>query len=120
MSSMKCTKKPNPALKHINKRQTKFKEDINDLKARSMRENLIFYGILESIHGINENYSELVKNLLETELKIDNAKSITFDRAHRLGPKSGGKVRPIVKFHDYNSREMVRLKSLQTDIKNIN
>jgi hypothetical protein len=83
-----------------------------------MRENLLFYGIPESIHGINENCSELVKNLLESELKIDNAKSITFDRAHRLGPKSGGKVRPIVvKFHDYNSREMVRLKSLQTDIK---
>ena len=37
---------------------------------------------------------------------------MTFDRAHRVGQKSGSKTRPIVvKFHYYTEREAVRQSS---------
>jgi hypothetical protein len=55
-------KEAESSIKTHQQEANKFK-DILDLKARSMRENLLFYGIPESIHGINENCSELIKNL---------------------------------------------------------
>jgi len=43
---------------------------------------------------------------------------MTFDRAHRLGPKIARKPRPIVvKFHSYSDRETIRCKSLEPGTK---
>lgn len=71
---------------------------------RSLRENLLFFGIQERP---GENCEELVADLIKTKLEIDNR--IEFDRVHRIGQPFPGKVRPIVaKFHKYKERELVR------------
>ena len=86
------------------------KEKMVDLESRSMRENLMFYGIAEQ--GKDEDCEQLVKNVCKESLKIATADSLLFDRAHRVGTKSGSKVRPIVvKFHYYHERELVRKRS---------
>ena len=90
-------------------------ERITELECRAMRENLIFYGIAESV---DENCEILVKNMCSVNLGIDTAKTFTFDRAHRLGGDNSKKPRPIVvKFHYFSEREKVRLKSYEQDSK---
>ena len=79
---------------------------LTDLEARSMRDNLMFYGLKEG--GEAENCGEQVKELMASVLHVENAHDILFDRVHRVGQKSG-KIRPIVaKFHYYTDRERVR------------
>ena len=92
-------------------RETKsMKDKMVDLESRSMRENLMFYGIAE--RGEDENCGDLVKNVCRETLKITTAENMLFDRAHRVGAKSGSKVPPIVvKFHYYHERELVRRRS---------
>ena len=85
-----------------------------DLECRSMRENLLFYGIAEKT---GENCENLVKEFCADRLLIENVDQITIDRAHRVGFASTRGPRPIVvKFHSYKSREIVRNKSFETDI----
>lgn len=80
-----------------------------DLESRSMRENLMFYGIQEVP---SENCEHLVKQFCDEKLSID-ASSMIFDRVHRVGGESTRKPRPIVaKFHYYNERETIRKKGL--------
>jgi hypothetical protein len=82
---------------------------IVDQEIKSMRDNLIFYGIKEE--QLNENCEELIQNVCSQHLQIDGTK-LTFDRVHRLGPRVAGKTRPIIaKFHYYKEREEVRKKS---------
>ena len=77
-----------------------------ELESRSMRDNLMFYGIQESEH---EDCTQKVQELLEQDLQIENVKSIVFDRVHRVGARQMFKPRPIVaKFHYYSDREKVR------------
>ena len=92
-------------------RETKsMKDKMVDLESRSMRENLMFYGIAE--RGEDENCGDLVKGVCRETLKITTAENMLFDRAHRVGAKRGSKVRPIVvKFHYYHERELVRRRS---------
>ena len=80
-----------------------------------MRDNLIFYGIQEvppTIDGQQvENCEQLVKELISTKLQLD-ATTMVIDRAPRLGSNRARKPRPIVvKFHKYNDRDIVRVKS---------
>lgn len=104
------------SLKDFEIKCEKSNEDIMDLKSRSMRENLVFYGIQEESSGV-ENCELLVKNLIETHLELSPTNMI-FDRAHRLGRRNATKARPIVvKFHSYNDREKVRTKSIEKPIK---
>lgn len=80
------------------------REKVDDLESRSLRENLLFFGINETQ---GENCEDLVSDLIKTKLEID--KQIEFDRVHRLGQRYPGKTRPIVaKFHKYKDRELVR------------
>lgn len=85
---------------------------LTDLEPRSMRENLMFYGIAEG--GDNEDCEQLVKGMCVDHLHMrgDYVHVMIFDRAHRVGQKSASKIRPIVvKFHYYSEREYVRQKS---------
>ncbi|XP_053398799.1 uncharacterized protein LOC123556557 [Mercenaria mercenaria] len=83
----------------------KMDDKLNDLEARSMRENLMFYGLKEDSE---EDCSEKVKVFCQDNLEID-ASNMTFDRAHRIGNNTAKKPRPIVvKFHYYSEREKVR------------
>ena len=72
-----------------------------------MRENLICYGIPENTTDAAENCE-----ILETHLELTTT-DMTFDRSHRLPTRRiPGKVRPIVvKFHNYNDREKVLVRS---------
>ena len=84
---------------------------IEDKEFRSMRENLIFYGLPEAA-GIAmgpENCEEKVKAFISDQLK-EEAHNIVFDRVHRLGAASKSKQpRPIVaKCHYYHDREKIR------------
>ena len=83
-----------------------------DLETRSMRENLICNGIPEG--GEHENCGQLVKEMCSSHLQMEGefVNHMTFDRAHRVGQKSGSRARPIVvKFHYYSEREAVRQSS---------
>lgn len=98
--------------KSLKNSSQKLESKVDDLESRSMRENLMFYGINEG--GDNENCEELVKNVCDEALKVPNAHQLLFDRAHRVGRKTGTKARPIVvKFHYYHERELVRKRSFE-------
>jgi hypothetical protein len=102
-------------LKESKKREETTTDKILDLEARSMRDNLIFYGINETEQ--NENCEELVKTLIQTKLQLDTT-DMQFDRAHRLGGPRARKPRPVVvKFHRYSDRETVRRKSYDENVK---
>ena len=82
---------------------------LTDLESRSMRENLLFYGIAEG--GEKEDCSKLVRDVIRDVLHIPNPEDIMFDRAHRVGQRSAT-VRPIVvKFHYYTDREKIIMTS---------
>ena len=110
----------------ISKNEQRFEDATDkllDLEARSMRENLIFYGLPEvqtqggEMMTQSENCEQLVKELISNKMQMDPS-SITMDRAHRLGGPRAKKPRPIiVKFHRYSDREDVRMKSRDTTIK---
>ena len=88
------------------KQASEMDRKLTDLESRSMRDNLMFYGLKEG--GDAENCGEQVKELMVSVLHVDNANNILFDLVHRVGQKSG-KNRPIVaKFHYYTDRERVR------------
>ena len=118
---VKCLEKSCNILKNNMQTLEKEKQSMNskilDLEYRSMKENLIFYGIPESPVTIEEgeessmfkNCEKLVKKFIKDKIKID-ADHMIFDRAHRLGDiTKSKKPRPIiVKFHYFNERERIR------------
>ena len=89
----------------LNDEKERVTAKIIDLQARSMRVNLLFFGIREEE---KEDYEHLLKASLYQRLKI-NAQEIQFARVHRIERKTRDKIRPIVaKFERYKEREMVR------------
>ena len=109
----------NAKLKSVNK---SLADDMIDLKCRSMRDNLLFFGITEQNRPPvteaseeaptqpQEDCAELVFDFCKTVLKIDDPKNtITVNRAHRIGRFDPSKVRPIVvKFKDTSSKVAVQ------------
>ena len=76
-------------------------EMINDLTARSMRDNIIFYTSgQEYTERRNESYqqsAQLVKKFLHDVLGISEAYDFTITRAHRMGHATGeGMNRPLI------------------------
>ena len=100
--------------KKIEERRTQMEDKLTDLECRSMRDNLIFYGIPETAAEDCENK---VKELCKEKLGILNADTFVFDRVHRLGSEQNTrKPRPVVvKFHLYKEREIVRNKSFERE-----
>ena len=101
-------------LETLELKHTQMKSKVSDCEYRSMRDNLIFYGIKRqhsqpnSMEQEPENCEDLVKNFIGNHLKID-ASNILFDRAHRLGNSLSKSTLPIVvKFHYYQDREKIR------------
>jgi len=109
----------NAKLKSANK---SLADDMIDLKCRSMRDNLLFFGITEQNRPPvseaseetptqpQEDCAELVFDFCKTVLKIDDPKNtISIDRAHRIGRFDPSKIRPIVvKFKDTSSKVAVQ------------
>ena len=83
------------------------------------RENLLFFGIPESTTGADrENTFQVMRNFLKEQLDLENAENIEFQRAHRIGRKKMGEVRPvIVLFLRFPERKLVFRKAceLETD-----
>lgn len=78
---------------------------INDLEARSLRDNLLFHGFDETA---DENCEMLIQNFIKHDLGIDG-KEIKIERAHRIGSNKSKGIRPVVvKFLEWKDRELVR------------
>ena len=74
-------------------------------KTRSMRSNLLFYGIPESR---GEDPEKLVRDLVEEKMGLP-MKNVEMMRTHRLGPHKPNQKRPIVaNFHRYTEKEAIR------------
>lgn len=75
-----------------------------DLQTRSMRDNLIFEGIIETQE---ENTEEVLRDFLKSVMNITEEPQ--FQRVHRMGKKVQGRHRPIIaKFVLFKEREKVR------------
>ena len=102
--------------KNLKEENAKIKQSLTDLHSRSMRENLIFYGIDESLTTTTEDCIKEVKSIIVDKLEIKDS-DIIIDRAHRIGRKekedgSKKKPRPIVaKFHQFTDKERIRRES---------
>jgi cell division protein FtsB len=82
-------------IEKLEQENTALNNSVIDLKARSMRDNLIFYNIEETER---ENTTEKVHGLLEEKMGFkDAATKIKIDRSHRIGrARRDEKPRPIV------------------------
>ena len=101
------------------------KDELLELKARSMQSNLVFYGLTEAPKGEPDNTESKLKDFLKHELSFDNPETvnnIVFDRVHRLGrPRrdQSSYPRPIVaKFERYRDRELIRNAGRELNDKN--
>ena len=97
-------------LEKLEKENAILSKSVIDLKARSMRDNLIFYNIPETK---DEDTTNIIHKLLEKKLHIEDAtNNVKIDRSHRLGRQIQGatKLRPIVaKFNFFQDRENIHL-----------
>ncbi|XP_073259160.1 uncharacterized protein [Porites lutea] len=94
----------------------KLKCEINQLRDEKLymevyqrRENLCFFGIKEEA-DVEEDAREVLVGFLKTELGMENADQIEFQRVHRVGKRvsSSGKPRQIIaRFLKYPQREEV-------------
>ena len=72
------------------------KADILDMKSRSMRDNLLFFGIPEDGKETDSQCSEKVLILIETKCGIKiSSHNIVLQRAHRIGRFNNTKKIPI-------------------------
>lgn len=96
--------------KNLEDQNARLETKMTDIESRSMRENLLFYGIPEA--GENENCEQLVKQVCTDKLNLPGANDFLLDRVHRVGVHKQNKSRPIVaKFHYFRDRETVRKRS---------
>ncbi|KAK6175264.1 hypothetical protein SNE40_013762 [Patella caerulea] len=110
-------------LREMEKLSILLKQEVVDLKCRSMRDNLLFFGITEKN---DENCIDIIHDFIVEHLQIsDSRERIKIDRAHRIGKPisqhgdSVPNVRPrpiVVKFNYYQDRKEIKSKSkLLTD-----
>ena len=96
-------------IKEMKKVEDEQKERLLDLQCRQMRDNLLFYNILDVRDESDDECATKLYSFFEEKLKIDNASDIKLDRVHRLGRYNPAKTRPIIaKFCFYPDRETVR------------
>lgn len=106
----KQCKEMKSTIENLKEQNQNIENKTNDLMARSMRENLLFHGITETVGKDCEN---LVKTFIKDQLNIKE--EITTDRTHRIGKPKMNKNRPVVaKFHYYKQTELVRNKAFET------
>ena len=79
-----------------------------------MKYNLICGGIKQTQE--DENTEEVLMNAMRTELGIDDANSINFQKVHRLSRRNDGNPRNIIaRFGNYSDNERA-LKKVQEAI----
>lgn len=97
---------------HLESENQALKWEIIDVKARSMRDNLIFSNIPERVDETPNVTENILREFLEKELKMDTAdvSNIKFDRVHRMTGRN--KPRAIVaKFNNFKQRQDVKFRS---------
>jgi hypothetical protein len=94
-------------IKILEESNRRLQESVIDLKARSMRDNLLFHNIQES-----DKEDCTVFKLLEEKLEMPDARrEIKIDRAHRVGRKRDDRRKPraiVAKFNFFPDREKIR------------
>jgi hypothetical protein len=127
MNALKAEKsKSDGLLKSVDdlrREKDSLKNDVVDLKGRSMRDNLLFYNIDEEKDREarkKENCTEKVLKFCVDKIGIIDAYRYKIDRAHRVGSHEHGKIRPIVAKFNFHQEKMevkekARLKLSGTD-----
>ena len=97
----------------LQKKNESLSEEILELQTRSMKDNLLFFGIDECgtfEDRMQERCAEKIHDFCEKELGIPTAKGqIKIDRAHRIGKFMHGKKRPVVvKFNYFQDKMSVK------------
>ena len=85
-------------------------EELLQMQARMMRDNLVFYNVKEHPNESPADCSETLRGFLKDEMKIDdgNLAKVKFDRVHRMGQKDTNRTRPIVaKFNPFEGKGIV-------------
>ena len=96
------------------KRVEKIEDSLIDQRARSMRNNLMFYGVAEG--GKTEDCKKIVKDMIVDKCGVSGA--VRLERVHRIPtgerPASSTRPRPIIcKFLDYNEKMEVKKNAKQ-------
>lgn len=79
-------------IQNLEETNRKLQDNIIDLKARSMRDNLLFFNISEDE---NENMTETIHDILENQMEFEDAKNrVKIDRSHRLGKPTHPSIHP--------------------------
>ena len=88
--------------------------DLNSKMSRSMRENLLFFGLAEHRGQGRKNWVNLNEDFYDTELAIDGIGD-SIERAHRIGKFNGCfSSRPVVrKFARFSDRERIRMSAIK-------
>jgi hypothetical protein len=106
MGQRRLEEKVENELKAVNEVSDNVKESLTDLKARSMRDNLIFSGFPEERW---EDTEAILQSFLQKKYKLDY--EIPFERVHRMGKWSEFRERPrniVAKFTYFKDREFIR------------
>lgn len=67
-------------------KSTKLETKLVDLESRSVRDNLLFFGVPEA--GETENCEDLIRKVCVEKLQLQEARTMVFDRVHRVGNAS--------------------------------
>ncbi|XP_052762106.1 uncharacterized protein LOC128204742 [Mya arenaria] len=109
-------------MQKLEKERDTLRDDVSYLQSQSMRNNLVFTGVVEDHTDGNEHADVTERKLrqhLQDAFKIarEVADSIRFERVHRSpGSPFAGKTRNIIaKFTFFKDREMVRKSWKQLD-----
>lgn len=88
------------------------KSEIVDVKARSMRDNLLFSNIPEKPNETPEITEAVLREFMNTDLKMDveQIRAIKFDRVHRIAGRNQPRV-IVAKFKDFKERQDVKSRS---------
>ena len=81
-------------------------EQILDVTARTMRDNIIVQGIPEDDRETWEQTKEKVKQFIENDLKIKPG-DVLIDRAHRSGTKGRGPRQIVAKLMNQESKDLI-------------
>ena len=89
--------------KKLNNRVSDLERKIDDLEARSKRNNLIFYGIPDKSGSSAEDCEETLKSVLKEKMGVQG---VTFDRVHRI--RTNRTPQPMIaRFTFYKERQRV-------------
>jgi hypothetical protein len=93
----------------VQRENKQLKETLLDVQCRSMRNNLIFSGILENDNS--RGSEDTVRDFMSTQLKLptDVVFNVTFSRVHRIGKASGNRAHAITAcFDKFKHKEMTK------------